>query len=951
MARASAQSTVVGQPPMEPCPQLPQPHNPVDFRFPQARTRFVGRRRAIEDLLGHLTSTTPLVTVIGPGGSGKTRLVMEAHRLWCGGGGSSGQDPVVPPSGAQALHVGPRGCANVQRFVDLTACSNLTDVLDQVAESLGTTSPQDPRAAIEHIAEVLNAIGNGWLVLDNAERAVEPLRRALTTWVPSWRGCITVTSRTALGLYGEQRLSLSSLTPTESEALFVDRAGLIQAPCQDDPAVPALMDHLGGLPLAIELAAARCNVLPPSQLLDRLSQGLHALRSTDQPPRHQSLASVLDASWDLLSADEQHILAAVSAFPDGFTLGAAQRLLSPNNDVSETLDGLGRSSWVQQVSISDVVRFELPPLTRRYCTGKLKNVTERAIERATEWVLEWGEEQLARWPGAAERRRAIIPELRHLNHVRATSDRPDHVLRACVIVVNNLLSRGPYDGFLRQLADALAAWPHTDEIKARAQHAMGRVLRQNGDHSGAISALREAELWALNESHSELLVRSQVELAFLFAWTGDQDAAQALFESAHHLADGLDDGVLRGVALAGLGGLAFLRVLPDEARRNLTAAIAIARQSRDAETLFRATVMLGRVEVQQARLPEAVRSFELAAQVLPRVDCPRMACMLTRHLAVNYGHLHQLDKARVMAERGVAIARRVGDQEQLVYALGGLTDVLFECHAFREAAIAHAERIEITRTTTAGYTPYMRITEALLRMANGDIEGARPILELGLREMSTAPAPNRARFLGWLALQAAAAGEFDRCEATVRRAIQLAGDQLNPARALFLRICAAVGSRGRAVRDGDMVLAARETAVLDTLTVRAMEIGDLPCRVAVGEFWESGQDRPDGLSIDSEGNWFCRADGTTVHLTKRRAIRRILGALASIHGTRETLDWEDLFHLGWPGELANPTSARQRVYVSVSTLRKMGLDGHLIHKDDGYVLAGAVQIVRPTAAN
>jgi predicted ATPase/DNA-binding SARP family transcriptional activator len=320
-------SAVVSPPPFTPSgrePAQPGTHGvggsvitPSSGRLPVQLTRFFGREAEIARLTELLSSpVTRLVTITGPGGSGKTRLaIAAAGRL-------------------QELF------GDAIAFVPLADLTDAARVPDAVAADLGLDRSPD-RETAEQVIEHLSA--RPWLlVLDNYEHLVEEgalLVRRLLERVPLLR--IVVTSRQRLGLSGEQEFALLPLpTPRRSTRLeqlqeyasvqlFVDRARAARADFHlteaNAAAVGELCDRLEGLPLAVELAAARAAVLSPEQMLAQLKQRFTFLvsRQRDVPARHRTMHAAIDSSYQLLAPEPRQFFARLSVFRGGWTLEAA----------------------------------------------------------------------------------------------------------------------------------------------------------------------------------------------------------------------------------------------------------------------------------------------------------------------------------------------------------------------------------------------------------------------------------------------------------------------------------------------------------------------------------------------------------------------------------------------------------------------------------------------------
>ena len=282
--------------------------------FPAVLTSFVGRSGELDEVM-ELLARYRLVTVTGPGGMGKTRLAGEAARRVA------------------------------DRFADGVWLAELAGVADPdlvpatIATALGIQ--QGGGSAMETLADVL-AARQVLLVLDNCEHLIDAVARLCGTLLPAADDVrILATSREPVGVAGEARYRLPPLALPEpgqyqgadgsaAVALFADRA------CQADPhftmsgeigsAVARLVSRLDGMPLAIELAAARVETLGLGPLLDRLDDQFSLLASTDRlaPARHRSLAATVEWSYQLLSEEERRVFRRVSVFPGPFTLEAAE---------------------------------------------------------------------------------------------------------------------------------------------------------------------------------------------------------------------------------------------------------------------------------------------------------------------------------------------------------------------------------------------------------------------------------------------------------------------------------------------------------------------------------------------------------------------------------------------------------------------------------------------------
>lgn len=511
---------------------------------PQA---IVGREAEVAAVAEHLRHGSRLVTLTGMGGIGKTRLALEVARTLEGDGPTT--------------------------FVDLSAVTDADRALRTVAEALGATAdgvrgPLD--AIVEHLRDTATLV-----VLDNLEQVVGIDRAVAVLLERAPDLHLLATSRRPLRVRAEREVRVPPLpvpaagapaggaTDEPCVALFLDRASDVGVELDDGAGTVAVVAEicrrLEGIPLAIELAAARTRVLPPASLLERLDDRLGVLvgGGADVPARQRKLRATIDWSHDLLDEDARGLLARLSVFAGGWTLEAAEAVCDTGDDLLEPLATLVDTSLVLPAAGPDgPPRFRMFETVRAYAGERLDELGEagqladrhlthfRAVgEQAQPWLCGPGQRE---WVARLDVER---PNLRvAVRHAVATGDHAAVVELTWDVIVLY---------FVRDAVDEPTAWldavaraePDLDPItdaKLRSLHALVRI--HHGDLDDVLEDL-EGPL-AVFEAH-DMDFESAValhQLGFVRQRAGDLDGAVAALARSSELFDGI--GHDWGVALA-----------------------------------------------------------------------------------------------------------------------------------------------------------------------------------------------------------------------------------------------------------------------------------------------------------------------------------------------------------------------------------------------------------------
>ncbi len=622
------------------------PVKEVKHSLPRERDAFVGREEDLHALAGLLEQGAALVCVLGIGGTGKTRLVTHFGWTWLGDW----------PGGVW--------------FCDLSEARSADGIAYAVATALDVPLGKQPVVQLGH---AIAARGRCLVILDNFEQVARHAQETLGKWLDRAADAqFVVTTREVLGLRGETALALAPLEEREGVALFVARAHQAKRDfVADDPAsIEALVTLLDGLPLAIELAAARVRLIPPKTLLARMSQRFKLLTSSGgRRDRQATLRGALDWSWDLLSEDEQASLAQVSVFEGGFTLEAAAAVLDleelwPEDAVQALLD----KSLLRRVSDE---RLDLLVSVQEYAAEKLDGLGQRraAESRHGAWCAGFGgEEALSSLGvhGGVARRWALSAELGNLVAAtrravaRSDSETAAATLNAAWVL---LRLRGPYVVAVDLASAALALPDLALSTRAALATALGQALAVSGRATEARAHFEQAL-----ETHREVGDRGAERnvlgnLGSLHWSQGRVVEARAHYEQALAIAREVGNRRSEGKALGNLGALHYSQGRMDEARAHYEQALAIHREVGNRGFEGHVLGSLGGLHHAQGRHDEARAEYVAGEALLRAVEnADELGKLLCGRAQLEHAEGHA-QAARAALTEAEALAVQVGAGE------------------------------------------------------------------------------------------------------------------------------------------------------------------------------------------------------------------------------------------------------------------------------------------------
>lgn len=650
----------VGEPgaPLEPPPDSVKAYRVVRTRdewvsarkipnnLPAERDAFVGRTDALQTLAGLFERSARLVTVLGIGGVGKTRMVVRHAQIWLGdySGGAW--------------------------FCDLSTARGLDGIVYAVAQALDV--PLGKSDPVRQIASAIAAHGPCLILLDTFEQVARHAEATLGVWLehaPEAR--FIVTSREVLGIAGEHTQMLAPMSEQEAAELFVGRVAAVAQRSlltpRDRSSILPLVRLLDGLPLAIELAAARSRVMSPKMLLDRMHERFTLLTTRGgRLDRQMTLRATLDWSWDLLLQEERSALAQLSVFEGGFTIEAAEAVVAapfgrPAILPLDLLQSLVDKSFVREVSDD---RFDLLQSVQEYGGQHLRSDGRfegsgpiGALETEIRHSLYYGGfselEVTAR--GCMDLDNVSIACRRAAQHGDCTS-----AARTLALAWSALELRGPFRLGL-DLALLVSAMPGLPMslgagallIKGRALRALGRISEAAASFELALGAARE-----INDRRSESEALSK--LGSLKTNAGQLEEASTHFHAGLALARAIGNRTLECELLNGLGTLHNSMGRIDAALSDYEQALDVARRLGNRRWEGGVLGNLGNVYYNEGRIGEARGAYDAGLVIAMELGNRQWEA----NTRCNLGLLDHLEGdhggARRTLERSLQVARDIG---------------------------------------------------------------------------------------------------------------------------------------------------------------------------------------------------------------------------------------------------------------------------------------------------
>ena len=675
--------------------QLTIPDLPADFpvlkslerhshNLPVQPTPFLGREQEVRSVCSLLhRPEVRLVTLTGPGGIGKTRLALQVAAD-------------VTDQFADGVFL-----------VPLAPVSEPEQVMPMIIQTLGIheVGGQPPLALLKAALKDKHLL----LLLDNVEQVITAAVQVAELLAACPKLTVLVTSRVVLHVQAEREFAvpplslpnlkrlpnLVTLSQYEAVALFIERAQAVKPDFAvtnaNAPAVAGICARRDGLPLAIELAAARAKFFAPHALLTRLEQGLAVLTggARDLPARQQTLRGAIAWSYNLLSSEEQKLFRRLAAFVDGWTIEAAEAVCRAAGGLeADVLDGLlslvDRSLLRQEESTEGEPRFWMLQLLREFGLEALASAGESELTRQAhaEYYLGMGEqaEPLLKGPGQTPWLARLEQEHENLRAAltflleRAREEgvvQAERALRFFAALVHYWLIRG-YLSEGQHFLEAASGLFHAAErtvARARALAAAAELTFMLDDYAGACTLAEESAALARELGEKACLADALRQLAVARLMQGDAATGQLLIEKSMALAQEAENAWLLASLLFDLGRLLILQNKLAAARAQFEQCVSLFRELADKRALSKSLDWLAYSVLSEGDVGQAQalwqESLTLAREVGDQVRIQTVLRQLG-YTAMVQGNWEQAEN---FLKESLALAREIGLKRGVATAL------------------------------------------------------------------------------------------------------------------------------------------------------------------------------------------------------------------------------------------------------------------------------------------
>jgi predicted ATPase/class 3 adenylate cyclase len=653
-----------------------QPLRDIRHSLPAERDPFVGRQQILQDLAKQLDGGGRLISVLGVGGVGKTRLVTRfawTRRAECPGG---------------------------VWFCDLSQARDVDGILFAVAQGLEVPLGTDP---VLQLGQAIASRGKCLVILDNFEQVAKFAEETLGRWLErSPLAQFVVTTREVLGIVGEQILALPPLDREEAVELFLKRADAARKGygqgADDRNVIAQLVNVLDCLPLAIELAAARVRVMTPRSLLVRMKDRFDVLLShAGRRDRQATLRAAFDWSWELLNEPEKATLARLSIFEGGFTVESANVVAAVGSATNaappmfDLIQSLVDKSFIREIGEE---RFDLLESVREYAAQHLRTPGRfdqsgpacAAQTRSRHWRYFAGiDEQLAVAGRCVELNNSVAA-------CRAASAEKDGTSApGCLVSAWHALRiAGPFRLGVELAGTVSSIGSLSDREQSRVHWVSANALDLLGEIDAARLQVRQGLASAARADDAEYTSRLLIVLGGRQTLDGDFEAAFTSLTQADAFSEKLGNRTLQSETLNYLGRLMSHQSRFSEARDYYEKSLALARAGGDRRQEGGLLGNLGAIQLAMGELDQARQHYEQALAIASATGDRRWEGNHRCNLGLIYQEQGKNNEARAQFDLSLNTAREAG-HARLAYIVLCNLGILLTAEGRFDEAVKHLE--------------------------------------------------------------------------------------------------------------------------------------------------------------------------------------------------------------------------------------------------------------------
>ena len=713
--------------------------------LPTPVTSFVGRHAELA-AAGKLLRRSRLVTLTGPGGSGKTRLAVELARtslesfpdgVWLVELEAVSDPAMVPASLAAVLGIGESASLGVAGETSRPLTDRLIDYL----------RGKDLLVVLDNCEHLIQACAQ---VAERVLRSAPRTRFLVTSRERLGVGGEALLAVTPLGVPGPQELALGQIARSDAVQLFVDRATDVQRAFVLDagtaPAVGHICRRLDGIPLAIELAAARVRILPPLQIAARLDDRFGLLTSGSRAvlPRHQTLRAAIDWSYELLAGPERDLFGRLSVFAGGFTLEAAEEVCGDDGaEPAAVLESLSRLVDQSLVISSGTgqARFRMLETLRRYAAERLgeSGTAEKLQRRHAEYFLRLAEqaEPMLRGPQQGAWLRALESDRDNFSAAMDWAFRrdPDVAVRLTSALAYFWLIGRRRSEVRQRLAEAVnVARGASPANRAKALIWAALLADVEGRADEAATQAREAYELSKDAGDPWWLALGEAILGLALGLHGEIRQAGELLEAGRARFRKAGDGWGAAIATMLLGYVSAVAADRDRATALARESLEGFRAAGDQWGQTMALELLGLLARHRGAFDDAISAYEEALGVVRDLGLRDEVPFLLADLGDLHVHLGDFETAAVLHKEALDLAQDLGARDAAALARSGLALAARRQGHYERARELHLQALsfyrEAARTSEMAYS---LASLGYVEELRGDLDAAQACHQESLR--------------------------------------------------------------------------------------------------------------------------------------------------------------------------------------------------------------------------